>query len=130
MEALWFCIVAVMFVMYAILDGFDLGSGVIHLFLARTESERRMVLSAAGPFWDGNEVWLLLAGGALYYAFPAVYSSPGVYLAAIVLLWLLLLRGIGMDFRNRVQNPGARRTLDIACGVASLLLALSLGGAV
>ncbi len=104
MEVLWFCMIAAMLAVYAILDGFDLGAGVIHLFLARTESERRTVLAAVGPFWDGNEVWLLLAGGALYCAFPAVYASRGVYFAAIVLVWLLILRGIAMEFRNRVES--------------------------
>jgi cytochrome d ubiquinol oxidase subunit II len=130
MEALWFCIVSLMLVIYAILDGFDLGAGVIHLFITRTESDRRSVLAAIGPFWDGYEIWLLLAGGALYCAFPAIYASRGFYLAAIALLWLLIIRGIGMEFRNRVKNPQRRRTIDITFAVASMLLALALGTAV
>ena len=129
MEALWFCVVALMLTMYAILDGFDLGAGVIHLFLARTESERRTVLGAAGPFWDGNEFCLLLAGASLYYAFPAVYASREFDFAAIVLVWLLLVRGVGVEFRNRSHNPGGRRVLDVTFGVGSILLALMLGAA-
>jgi cytochrome d ubiquinol oxidase subunit II len=130
MEALWFCAIAVMLAVYAVLDGFDLGSGIIHLFLTRNEKERRSVLTAAGPFWDGNEVWLLLAGGALYCAFPAVYSSRGFYSAAITLVWLLILRGLGAELRNRVASPQARHILDTVFGFASLLITLTLGAAV
>jgi cytochrome d ubiquinol oxidase subunit II len=130
MEVLWFCVVIFMLTMYAILDGFDLGAGVIHLFLSRTEKERGSVLAAAGPFWDGNEVWLLLAGGALYCAFPAVYSAPGFYILAVVLLWLLILRGIGAVVRSRAERPSWRRVLDIGFGVSSLLLSVALGAAV
>jgi cytochrome d ubiquinol oxidase subunit II len=130
MAALWFGIVTAMIAMYAILDGFDLGAGVIHLFLARTESDRRSVLAAAGQFWDGNEVWLLLAGGAVYCAFPAVYASRGFYLPAIVLVWLLMLRGMGTELRQRVTSQSARRLLDRAFGISSILLTLSLGAAV
>jgi len=130
MGALWFGIVTSMIAMYAILDGFDLGAGVIHLFLARTESDRRSVLAAAGQFWDGNEVWLLLAGGALYCAFPAVFASRGFYLAAIALVWLLMLRGIGTELRQRVARASSLRLLDMAFGISSILLTLSLGAAV
>ena len=84
METLWFMIVAVMVAAYVVLDGFDLGAGVIYLAAGRTASERRKILRAIGPVWDGNEVWLLAAGGTLYFAFPLLYASSfsGFYLAA------------------------------------------------
>jgi cytochrome bd ubiquinol oxidase subunit II len=119
-----------MLAMYAILDGLDLGAGVIHLCLTRSESERRSVLSACGPFWDSNEVWLLLAGGALYCVFPAVYSSRGFSFAAIALVWLLILCGAGMEFRRRVQDQVEdarwRRFMDLTFGLGSILIALCL----
>jgi cytochrome d ubiquinol oxidase subunit II len=130
MEALWFCVVAVMLAIYAVLDGFNLGAGIIHLFLARGDSERRSMLAAASPFWDGNEVWLLLTGGALYCAFPAIFASRGFYLGAIVLLWLLVLRGIGMVLRGRIRNPNGQRVLGTALAIASVLLTVSLGAAI
>jgi cytochrome d oxidase subunit CydB len=96
MHTFWFCAVALMIAAYVILDGFDLGAGIIHLFVARTDEERRRVLESIGPFWDGNEVWLLAGGGTLYFAFPALYSASfsGFYLPLMVVLWLLMLRGI------------------------------------
>lgn len=72
METLWFCLVALMLAVYVVLDGFDLGAGIVHLLVARTDSERRSVLGSIGPVWDGNEVWLIAAGGTLYFAFPAL----------------------------------------------------------
>src|SRR5271157_3279234 len=106
METVWFCLVAVMIAMYVVLDGFDLGAGVAHLFVARTEGERRAALGSIGPVWDGNEVWLLAGGGTLYFAFPALYASSfsGFYLPLMVLLWLLILRGASIEFREHVQS--------------------------
>src|SRR5262249_31606649 len=96
MDIVWFIIVAIMVVAYSVLDGLDLGAGAIHWFVARTPDERQVVLRAIGPIWDGNEVWLLAAGGTLYFAFPAVYASSfsGFYLPLMLVLWLLMLRGI------------------------------------
>src|SRR5579863_6435619 len=107
MHTFWFCAVAGMIAAYVILDGFDLGAGIIHLFVARTEEERRRVLESIGPFWDGNEVWLLAGGGTLYFAFPALYSSSfsGFYLPLMIVLWLLMLRGIGIELRAHMENP-------------------------
>src|SRR3970282_2289558 len=105
-ETLWFCIVAVMIAMYVVFDGFDLGAGVVHLYAARTDTERRQVLGSIGPVWDGNEVWLLAAGGTLYFAFPALYASSfsGFYLPLMIVLWLLMLRGLGLQFRGHLRN--------------------------
>src|SRR3974390_2978088 len=95
METLWFCLVAVMVAMCVLLDGFDLGAGAIHFLVARTDEERRQVIATIGPVWDGNEVWLLAAGGVLYFAFPALYASgfSGFYLPLMIVLCLLIVLG-------------------------------------
>ncbi|MGH9666246.1 MAG: cytochrome d ubiquinol oxidase subunit II, partial [Bryobacteraceae bacterium] len=95
MGTLWFCLIALMMAAYVVFDGFDIGAGAIHLLIARTEEERRTVLRSIGPVWDGNEVWLVAAGGTLYFAFPALYASSfsGFYLPLMIVLWLLILRG-------------------------------------
>src|SRR6059036_3538215 len=107
MESLWFCLVALMIAAYVVLDGFDLGAGIVHLLVARTDGERRLVLRSIGPFWDGNEVWLLAAGGTLCFAFPALYASSfsGFYLPLMIVLWLLILRGIALKLRGHVDSP-------------------------
>ncbi len=131
METLWFLIVALMLVTYVILDGFDLGAGALHLLLARNESERRSILAAIGPFWDGNEVWLLAAGGALYLAYPALYASSfsGFYLPLMMVLWLLMLRGIGIEFRTHVESPLWRSFFDAVFSLSSALLTIFFGAA-
>jgi cytochrome d ubiquinol oxidase subunit II len=131
MEILWFCLVAIMIAAYVILDGFDLGAGIVHLSVARSDSERRQALAAIGPVWDGNEVWLLAAGGTLYFAFPALYASSfsGFYLPLMIVLWLLILRGISIEFRNHIESPAWGSFWDaIFCG-ASALLAIFFGAA-
>src|SRR3989442_8094004 len=102
MVSLWFWIVAAMITAYVVLDGFDLGAGAIYLAIAKTDDERRRVLGSIGPVWDGNEVWLIAAGGTLYFAFPALYSSrfSGFYLPLIVVLLLLILRRLRIVFRS------------------------------
>ncbi len=129
MEIIWFCLVAVMIAVYVVLDGFDFGAGIVHLFLARSENERRQVLASIGPVWDGNEVWLLAGGGTLYFAFPSLYSSAfsGFYLALMLVLWLLILRGIAIEFRNHIDNPVWKPFWDVVFGGASALLALVFG---
>ncbi len=108
MSTIWFMIVAVMVAIYVLLDGFDLGAGAVHLFIARTDEERRTVIRAIGPVWDGNEVWLLAAGGTLYFAFPLLYASSfsGFYLPLMMVLWLLMLRAIGIEFRHSHSGAG------------------------
>src|SRR5499433_590017 len=102
----WFLLVAVMITAYVVFDGFDLGAGILHLLVARTDEERRLVIRTIGPVWDGNEVWLLAGGGTLYFAFPLLYASgfSGFYLPLMMVLWLLVLRGIGIEFRNHVES--------------------------
>ena len=102
MEMLWFAIAALMIAIYVVTDGFDFGAGALHLWIARGDRERRQVLAAIGPFWDGNEVWLIAGGGVLFLAFPRVLGSAlsGFYLAIMLLLWMLIVRGIAIELRS------------------------------
>ncbi len=131
MVELWFGIVAAMLAAYVVLDGFDLGAGALHLLLARDDGERRQILAAIGPYWDGNEVWLLASGGALFVAFPRVLASglSGFYLAIFLVLWTLLARGISIEFRSHVASPLWRTFWDVAFCVSSGLLCILLGAA-
>ncbi len=131
MPTLWFMIVAVMVAAYVVLDGFDLGAGVIYLGAARTSDERRKIMRAIGPVWDGNEVWLLAAGGTLYFAFPLLYASSfsGFYLPLNVVLWLLMLRGIGIELRAHMENPVWLGFFDVIFCFSSALLTIFFGAA-
>jgi cytochrome d ubiquinol oxidase subunit II len=131
MGFIWFWLVAVMIVGYVVLDGFDMGVGVLHLFLARNEAERRATLHSIGPVWDGNEVWLLAGGGTLYFVFPLLYASgfSGFYLPLIIVLWLLVLRGVSIELRNHVDMGVWQTLLDGVFGTASALLAIFFGAA-
>jgi cytochrome d ubiquinol oxidase subunit II len=131
MPTLWFCIVAALLAVYVILDGFDIGAGIIHLFVAKNDAERRAVLASIGPVWDGNEVWLLAAGGTLYFAFPGLYASgfSGFYLALMIVLWLLILRGISIESRSHVNSELWHNFWDVIFAGASLLLAIFFGTA-
>ena len=131
METLWFMIVAVMVAAYVVLDGFDLGAGVIYLGAARTSNDRHTIMRAIGPVWDGNEVWLLAAGGTLYFAFPLLYASSfsGFYLPLMMVLWLLMLRGIGIELRHQMHNPVWVGFFDVVFSAASILLCIFFGAA-
>jgi len=131
METIWFCLVAIMVALYVLLDGFDLGAGAIHLFVAKTDEERRQILASIGPVWDGNEVWLLAAGGTLYFAFPALYAGAfsGFYLPLMMVLWLLILRGTSIEFRNHIKSAVWDPLWDFLFCVSSLLLAIFYGAA-
>jgi len=131
MGFIWFWLVAVMIVAYVVLDGFDLGVGVLHLFLMRNEKERRSSLASIGPVWDGNEVWLLAGGGTLYFAFPLLYASAfsGFYLPLMIVLWLLILRGISLELRNHIDVGVWRALLDGLFGLSSALLTIFFGAA-
>jgi cytochrome d ubiquinol oxidase subunit II len=131
MGTIWFCLVAVMLAMYVLLDGFDLGAGAIHLLVAKTDDERRQVLASIGPVWDGNEVWLVAAGGTLYFAFPTLYASgfSGFYLPLIMVLWLLILRGASIEFRNHIKSAVWDPLWDFLFFASSLLLAVFYGAA-
>ena len=131
MTTIWFILVAFMIIAYVVLDGFDLGTGVLHLLVARTEEERQTVLHSIGPVWDGNEVWLIAGGGTLYFAFPVLYASAfsGFYLPLMIVLWLLIARALGIEFRTRLEAPVWRSFFDGLFAISSGLLALFFGAA-
>jgi cytochrome d ubiquinol oxidase subunit II len=131
MGTLWFWIVALMLTAYVVFDGFDLGVGIIYLFVARTEPERVQALRAIGPVWDGNEVWLLAAGGTLFFAFPLLYASAfsGFYLPLMMVLWLLILRGVSIELRSHYADPLWRTFFDGLFSFSSVLLTIFFGAA-
>jgi cytochrome d ubiquinol oxidase subunit II len=128
LNAAWFVLVGVLFTGYALLDGFDLGVGALHLF-ARTDEERRIMLNAIGPVWDGNEVWLVTGGGALFAAFPAVYATvfSGFYLAFVLLLVALIFRAVAIEFRSKQPMRWWRQMWDVGFAVGSVLSSLLIG---
>jgi cytochrome bd ubiquinol oxidase subunit II len=130
-ETIWFIFVALMVTMYVVLDGFDLGAGAVHLFAARNDRERRTIIRAIGPVWDGNEVWLIAAGGTLFFAFPTLYASgfSGFYLPLIIVLWLLMIRGLSIELRGHINDPMWASFWDAAFFVGSSLLAVFYGAA-
>src|ERR687896_1067209 len=131
METLWFVLVAFMLTMYVLLDGFDLGAGAIHPFVARNDAERRLVLRSIGPVWDGNEVWIIAAGGTLFFSFPLLYASgfSGFYLPLIIVLWLLMIRGLSVELRSHIESPVWASFWDGMFFVGSSLLAVFYGAA-
>jgi len=131
METAWLIIVAVMIAAYVVLDGFDLGAGIIYLIVGKSGDERRKVLRSIGPVWDGNEVWLLAAGGTLFFAYPQLYASAfsGFYLPLMMVLWLLMLRGIGIELRAHMNNPVWRGFFDVVFCGSSAPLAFFFGAA-
>lgn len=132
LQTIWFLLVGVLLAGYAILDGFDLGVGMLHLFIARTNRERRILLNSIGPVWDGNEVWLLTGGGAIFAAFPMVYATvfSGFYLALMLLLTALVLRAVSLEFRGKLDSPSWRAAWDAAFAFGSFLPALLFGVAI
>ena len=129
MGTLWFCLATLVITGYVLLDGFDLGAGMVQLFVARSERESGQVLSSIGPVWDGNEVWLLAAGGTLLFAFPTLYASAfsGFYLSLMIVLWLLILRGISIEFRPHLDSPLWRPFWSTVFGLASTALPILFG---
>ena len=129
MELFWYIVLMTMLAVYVILDGYDFGAGIIHLFFTKTEKDKKAITSAIGPFWDANEVWLVAAGGVLFFAFPTLYASSfsGFYLPLMMILWLLIFRAIGLELRGQVHNKMWEAIWDKAFGIASLLLALFFG---
>ena len=129
---IWFVIQGVLLTGYAILDGFDLGVGILHPFVPENDRERRIAMNAIGPIWDGNEVWLVTFGGALFAAFPEAYASvfSGFYSAFMLLLFALILRAVSLEFRGKMESPAWRRFWDGAFAGGSTLAALLFGVAV
>jgi len=125
---IWFILVGVLLTGYAILDGFDLGVGALHL-LTKTDEERRISINSIGPVWDGNEVWLVTAGGALFAAFPDVYATvfSGFYIAFMMLLFVLIFRAVAIEFRSKQESKRWRAGWDAAFCVSSIVIALLMG---
>lgn len=131
METFWYIALALMITIYVILDGFDLGAGIIHLIAARNDEDRKKILSAIGPVWDGNEVWLLAGGGILFFAFPLLYASSfsGFYLPLIIVLWLFIGRALGIELRRHVDNVLWKAFWDVMFFTSSFLLVIFFGAA-
>jgi cytochrome d ubiquinol oxidase subunit II len=131
LNTIWFLLIGVLIIGYAVLDGFDLGVGILSLF-ARSEHERRVYLNAIGPVWDGNEVWLLTGGGALFAAFPIVYATvfSSFYLALMLVVAALIARAVSFEFRGKLERPGWRKLWDWCFGLGSLVAGLLYGVAV
>ena len=128
LNTVWFALVGILFTGYAMLDGFDLGIGALHLF-TQDDAERRVMLNAIGPVWDGNEVWLVTGGGALFAAFPNVYATvfSGFYLAFMLLLASLIFRAVAIEFRSKQPMYWWRQTWDISFAAGSVLSSLLIG---
>ncbi len=129
MNVIWFWVLGAMLTAYAVLDGYDLGVGTLSLWIAKGDDERRVALNSIGPVWNGNEVWLLAAGGMMVVSFPRVYATgfSGFYLALMLVLWLLILRGVSIEFRSQVKDPLWRALWDAGFWLGSLQLALLIG---
>jgi cytochrome d ubiquinol oxidase subunit II len=129
MNELAFIVVALMLSGYALLDGYDLGAGIVTPFIARNAAERGAAIATLGPYWNGNEVWLIAAGGVLFAAFPLAYASSfsGFYLPFMVVLWLLMFRGIALELRDQVADALWQQFFDATFSIASALVASLLG---
>ena len=129
MEIFWYIIIAIVLVVFFILDGYDFGTGIVHLFFAKKEKDKEVIAKSAGLFWDSNEVWLVAAGGMLFMAFPTFYASvfSGFYLPLIIVLWLIIFRAIGLEFRSQFNFQMWKDIWDKSFGISSLLLALFFG---
>lgn len=128
LNTIWFILIGVLLTGYAILDGFDLGVGALHLFV-KGDNNRRIMINAIGPVWDGNEVWLVTGGGALFAAFPHVYATvfSGFYTAFMLLLFGLIFRAVAIEFRSKQPMKWWRQMWDTAFSISSILIALLMG---
>src|SRR5438045_2452630 len=131
MHTVWFIVISAMLAAYVVLDGFDFGAGILHLVVARTDEERRTVLRAIGPLWDGNEVWLIAAGGVSVFALPRAYAAgfSGFYLPLVFALWLLVLRALSIEFRSKEDHRLWRALWDAGFCASSVAMAVILGAA-
>ena len=131
LNIIWYILFIIIISGYLILDGFDLGVGILHLIVAKDDTERRIVLNSIGPIWDGNEVWLVVGGGVLFAAFPLVYASlfSGFYLAMMLILMVLILRTVAIEFRSKRQSQRWRATWDVIFSLSSFLIIFLFGTA-
>ena len=128
-QIIWFILWGVLWAVYFMLDGFDFGAGILHNFIAKDETEKKMIVNTIGPVWNGNEVWLLTAGGATFAAFPTTYAVmfSNLYTALLLVLFSLILRGVALEFRGKSEGLSWRKGWDVAIFVGSLLPALLFG---
>ena len=129
LNSLWFVLIGVLFIGFFILEGFDYGVGILTPFLGKNDLERRQLINTIGPFWDANEVWLITAAGAMFAAFPDWYATmfSGFYMALLIILFFLILRGVAFEFRSKETRPRWRRTWDWALSVGSAVPAFLWG---
>src|SRR5674476_345567 len=129
LTTVWFILIAVLWIGYLVLEGFDFGVGILMPILGRNDKERRVVLNTLGPVWDGNEVWLLVAGGATFAAFPEWYATlfSGFYLPLFLILVALIVRGVSFEYRSKYGKPQWRQGWDLAIVIGSALPALLWG---
>ncbi len=129
MEIFWYILIAIVLAVFFVLDGYDFGVGIIHLFMAKEEKDKEVIAKSAGLFWDSNEVWLVAGGGMLFMAFPTFYASvfSGFYLPLTIVLWLIMFRAIGLEFRGQFNFTMWKAIWDKAFGISSFLLALFFG---
>ncbi|ANA40379.1 MULTISPECIES: cytochrome d ubiquinol oxidase subunit II [Geobacter] len=129
LQITWFVLWGVLWAVYFMLDGFVLGTGILHNVIAKTDGEKRVLINAVGPVWDGNEVWLLTAGGATFAAFPTTYALMFSYLytALLLLLFSLIIRGVAFEFRGKIESASWKKAWDVAIQVSSFLPALLFG---
>jgi cytochrome d ubiquinol oxidase subunit II len=129
LQIFWFIVIAFFWTGFFILEGFDMGVGSLHMVVGRTDVERRVAINSIGPFWDGNEVWLIVAGASMFAAFPAWYASmfSALYLALMVVLIALIIRGVSFEYRSKSNNPRWRTTWDWTLTIGSLVLPLVIG---
>ncbi len=129
LREIWWLLLGVLLIGFAVTDGYDLGLGAIYRFITRDDTERRMALEAIEPHWEGHQVWFILGGGAVFAAWPALYAASfsGFYFAMLLVLLALILRPVGFNFRNKVENPAWRNAWDWALTVAGAVPALVFG---
>src|SRR6478752_1952961 len=132
LEAFWFVVIAVVWTGFFVLEGFDFGVGMLHRFLGRDEAERKSVVGTIGPFWDGNEVWLIVGGAGVFAAFPGWYATwfSAGYLALLLVLFALIIRGVSFEYGERIATPRWRTVWSWALSIGSLLAPLLLGTAI
>lgn len=133
---IWFLLLGILLAGYAVLDGFDLGVGLLHPFVPKNDLERRLSMNSIGPLWDGNEVWLVTFGGAMFAMFPEAYKTifSSFYTAFILLLFALIFRAVSMEFRSKIKSPGWRHVWDygffVGSGLAALLFGVAIGNGI
>ncbi|RMG59902.1 MAG: cytochrome d ubiquinol oxidase subunit II, partial [Gammaproteobacteria bacterium] len=123
LKLVWWLFVGILLVGFAVTDGFDMGAGIMLPFAGKTDEERRVIINAVAPHWDGNQVWLITAGGAIFAAWPAVYAAAfsGFYVAMLLVLYALFFRPVGFDYRSKIDNPRWRNLWDWGLFIGSFV---------